>query len=109
MKWQVGELDQRIKFKTKTKVADGYGGQNVSYVDAFECWAKVKPKRGNESVRANQIQAETGFVFVIRNRNDFDETHQIEWLGKLFNIRFIANYGTRAMYLEIDGEAGVAQ
>lgn len=109
MPYMVGELDQRVQFKSITLVKDSGGGQSKVFVDNFSCWAKVKPKSGGENNSNDMLEATGNYIFVIRWRDDFDETNQIIWDGEAYNIKFIKKAGGRKLYLEIDAERGVAQ
>lgn len=109
MPYMVGELDQRVQFKSIITTKDSGGGSSKTFVDNFSCWAKVKSKSGNELNQTDQIQATGKYQFVIRWRNDFDETNQIVWDGEVYNISFISNMGGRKLYLVVDAERGVAQ
>jgi len=108
---QPGDLDQRVVFQAKTRTPDGGGG----FVDTWsnigatpEVWAKVWPVSGRERVEGQQIESPTMYRFRIRNRSDLTTAMRVVWRGRAHNIRFIADPGPRALYLDIDAEAGVA-
>lgn len=103
------ELDQRVEFKSPSFVDDEGGGRTKTFVSNFSCWAKVKSKSGREYNDNDQIEAEGMYTFVIRWRDDFDETNQIFWNDQAYNIRFSSKMGGRKLYLEITAERGVAQ
>lgn len=72
-------------------------------------WAKVKPVTGRENDEEGRMNAVNSAWFTIRNRSDVDETARIVWDSENWNIRRVDRRGTRAMYLYILAERGVAQ
>lgn len=103
------ELDQLIDIYEKSLVSDGGGGHEATYTKVNTVWAKVKPLSGRETEESDQVRAQSGYMFVIRNHITINENYQIRWQGNAFNIRFVKNRGTRTLYLEIECEQGVAQ
>tara|TARA_R110002110_G_scaffold415850_1_gene657959 strand:+ start:6998 stop:7327 length:330 start_codon:yes stop_codon:yes gene_type:complete len=108
MTYRAGELDQRITFQERVNVPDGMGGNSFTWQDVAESWAHVRPKSGREVTQYDRVNAEAGYLFVVRNRSDIKPSYRIEWQGELFNIRVISQPKGRALYLEIEGERGVA-
>lgn len=108
MKWQPGELDQRITIKRETLTPDGMGGSSVALSTVATVWAKVIGKSGGESDAADRINASAVYTFVIRYRTDLKEKDRITWGGVDYNIRAIPGTGRRRMYLEIEAQRGVA-
>lgn len=108
--YRPGELRERIKLKRITSTNDGIGGQTETLITYAETWAKVKPLRGRELYTQDQVQTPYTNMFVIRSRDAFtvDEADSIEWNGKDYNIRQIAEVGNSPLYLELYAERGVA-
>lgn len=109
MKWQPGELDQRVIIVRETQVGDGQGGHTVTTATVATVWAKVVAKSGREREHSDRLNAESMYLFVIRWRSDVREADRLLWRGQEYNIRAIAQDGGRKLYLEIDAERGVAQ
>jgi len=112
MTYRAGELDQRITFQERQQSSDGMGGTVDTWVDIptlSSVWAHVRPKTGREVTEFNRVNAETGYLFVIRNRSDILPAYRIVWDGEPFSIQAIKKPKSRAMYLEIDATAGIAQ
>jgi len=109
MPFRPGELDQRIKLEEKTSVDDGLGGSADTWTEVAEVWAHVKPKGGNEKTEFDQVNAVASYLFVIRNGLVVKPSYRIVWAGEVFNIRAPKKPKPRALYMEIDGEQGVAQ
>lgn len=112
MTYRAGELDQRITFQERVSVSDGIGGsvdtwQNIA--ELSEVWAHARSKSGREMTEFDRINAERGYLFVLRNRQDIDPSYRILWDGEPFNIKTIKKPKTRALYLEIEAESGVPQ
>lgn len=112
MTYRTGELDQRITFQERQSVPDNMGGSTDTWVDIStlsSVWAHVRPKSGREVTEYDRVNAETGYLFVIRNRSDILEKYRILWGGEPFNIKSILKPKSRSLYLEINGERGVPQ
>lgn len=103
----IGELDQRVTFQRKTRVADSQGGYAETWADFVTVWARVRGSGGREAVVADTIEASAKYAFTIRNRTDMTEADRIKWHGETYNIRTIRRAG-RAQYMTIDAEFGVA-
>lgn len=108
MRWQPGELDQRIVIQRETLADDGMGGQTVSLSTLATVWAKVMARSGREREYQDRLNAESAYTFVIRWRSDIRESDRIVWDGVTYNIRAIAQDGGRKLYLELDCERGAA-
>jgi SPP1 family predicted phage head-tail adaptor len=112
MTFRTGELDQRITFQERISVSDGMGGSVDTWTDIAtlsSVWAHVRPKSGREVTEYDRVNAEAGYLFVIRNRSDILDSYRIMWDGLPFNIKARKQPKTRALYLEIDGERGAPQ
>lgn len=109
MRWNIGELDERITLQREVRTSDGMGGYSTALIDVATVWAKVIARSGRERAYADRLNAEGAYTFVIRVRSDLLESDRILWDGSQYNIRAIARQGSRDMYLEIDAERGVAQ
>ena len=101
-----GELDQRVTLRRKTEVANDYGTMVQTDSDYATVWARVRPMSGGERDRGQQTEARANYVVIIRNRSDVQEQDYVVWRGNEMNIRFIKDYGTRPLYLEIECERG---
>jgi len=105
--YQAGELDQIINISRWLYTDDGQGGQEKQLsVICYDLYAKQRPMTGNESDRYDKLNAVGMSVFVIRYDDDIKENDLIEWNGKKFNIRYLKDYGSRSLYLEIFAEFG---
>jgi len=111
MTYRTGELDQRITFQERISVPDGMGGDTVTWASITngDAWAHVRPKNGREVTEFDRVNAEAGYLFVVRNRQDITDSNRIIWEGEPFNIQVRKQPKKRALYLEIDADRGVAQ
>lgn len=111
MTFRPGELDQRIAFQEKISTPDGIGGSTFTWatITDGDAWALARPKSGREVTEFDRVNAEATYLFVVRNRQDVTDANRILWDGVPYNIRIRKQPKTRALYLEIDGERGVAQ
>jgi SPP1 family predicted phage head-tail adaptor len=103
-----GTLDQRITIEQETRAADAYGGAVTAWTTLATTWAAVKPLSGRERADMAAIEAPASYRFTIRRRADVTDAMRLGWNGAVYNIRFIADPGARALYMTIDAERGVA-
>lgn len=102
-----GKLKQRVIIQQETQTADAAGGYVISWQDVAEVWARVKPKRGSESLEAMQVRDVQVYEVVIRYRTDVTPKHRLNWKGKLLNIRSVMNTDERDKYLTLMCEEGI--
>ena len=104
-----GTLDQRVTIEQETRTADAYGGAAITWTTMVTVWAGVKPLTGRERADMAAIEAPASYRFTLRRRADVTEAMRLGWNGQTYNIRFIADPGSRGLYMTIDAERGVAQ
>lgn len=107
MGYSAGELRERVTIQTKTRTRDAMGGYVESWTDTATLWALVRPMSGGERAQAGQQQSAADYKVVIRYRSGITPQQRLVWRGTPLNIRFIADRGPRALYLEIEAEKGV--
>lgn len=106
-RYRAGELSEKVVIETVTLTANGYGGFSESTA-AEAVFGHVRPQSGREDVDGGRLAATAGYILVIRARDDIDETAKIVWRGRRHNVRQVKRRGPRALYLEIEMDAGVA-
>lgn len=104
----IGRLDQRVTIQTRTRTSDGGGGHALGWTNLATVWAKVAPLSGRERAMAEQLEAPRTYRVTIRRRGDVTADCRLLWNGQAMNIRFVADAGSRAPYLDLDCEMGVA-
>lgn len=107
MAYTRGELNQRITIERKQRTPDGGGGYVEAWSTVETRWALVRPMSGNERAASQQTQADANYLIVVRNPADVQHADRIMWNGDAYNVRFIKDRGSRALYLEIEAERGV--
>jgi SPP1 family predicted phage head-tail adaptor len=108
-KYQPGQLDKLIKIQRETLTGDGIGGDDLTWVDVSEEWAKAEPLSGAERPEADRPEAQARYMFVIRHRSDLLDTDRIVFNGQNYDIDFIQDEGPRPTYLEINAFRGGVQ
>lgn len=108
MAYQVGELDQLITIRREVRVPDSMGGSDLEWQDVDTCWALVRPMSGRERLAAGQVEASANYLVVIHAGTEVLEKDIIVWNEQALNVRFVKNRGSRALFLEIEAEKGVA-
>lgn len=105
---QAGRRRYYIVFQSKTESANSYGEVDIVWSDDFNCFAEIKPLRGNEYYNARQIQSNISHKVVIQYatlsngdrikpsncRIVFDD-------NRTFNIQSVINIGERNKELEL--------
>lgn len=104
-----GELDQRIEFFDLVETDDGYGGSTTAPQSVGTAWAHARPLSVREREEYQRVNAEAGYVFVVRNRQDLKEKYYLEWDGVPYNIKGLKQKSKRELYLEVVAERGTAQ
>jgi SPP1 family predicted phage head-tail adaptor len=100
-----GRLDRKITLQKPTTSRDAYGGQATSWTDEATVWAQVQQQSGRELFAAGKL-AEVDALFKIRYRSDVDETWQVVYDGRTYDIQSVKELG-RKDGLEIVGKAQV--
>lgn len=108
MAYHTGELTERVTFKREVRVDDGMGGSRSEWQDIATRWALVRPMSGRERLAADKVEASANYLIVVRAPLDVQEADIAIWQGQQLNIRFVKRRGTRALFLEIEAEMGVA-
>ncbi len=108
MRYHIGEFRQQIKIERETLTTDTLGGQTVALSTIYDGWALARPLSGSERSEHGKLQAQAGYMFVIRNVVEIRENDRITWDGQTYNIRSINTRGAQAMYVEMAAERGVA-
>lgn len=110
MRFRPGELDQRVELQKEVRTPDGQGGFTKLWEVQATVWAHVRPLRGTERQHGDRVQAEGGYLVVIRYRQDVNETWRVKWLDndRVMNITFAQDGGKRSAYLPLECSKGVA-
>ncbi|MGM4909124.1 head-tail adaptor protein [Rhizobium sp. 768_B6_N1_8] len=118
------DLYERVAFDERATVQDGYGNEQASFVERFQCRAGFTPLRGGETVIASRLQGRQPIVVRIRAsrqsrmitpdwrmrdaRNGEWAGDDVQyWTGPIYAIRSIIETDDR-MFLDLMVESGVA-
>ena len=106
----IGKLDQIITLERKTRTATGTGGFTETWAEIASVWANVRAKAGRESLDEGRTNATFISLFTIYNTSSLSlsEVDRIIWQGERYNIRGVRREGSRAIWLVIEAERGVA-
>ena len=83
---RIGDLKHRIILKAPTKVPDGMGNTNVTYVTKATVWAAFWPLSAKEKIQSMGLTGTIAGRVRIRYRSDIRSDWVIEYKGKDFNI-----------------------
>lgn len=93
-------LRDRITLQTKTEVEGPFQPLD-EYEDYTSVWAESRFLRGRNFYAARAANVKTDVEFIIRYREDLDETMRIESNNKTYEIEGILPLDNNRMYLTI--------
>ncbi len=99
----IGSMRHRITILNAAKVSNENGFEETQLVEVMTVWASIKNLHGKEYFEAARIQKESMVKFVIRYVIGIDETMQIRFRDRLFNIESIDNIRYENRFIEING------
>jgi len=100
----IGEMRHRITIQriAITTNENGYEVESPEVVKAV--WAKVTNLHGKEFFAAKAVQSENTVKFTIRYMSGLDQSMQILFQEKIYNITSIDNIKYRNKYIEIQAK-----
>lgn len=96
-----------ITIQSQKVTTNTYGEENISWVDDSECFAEIKPIRGDEYYNARQIKSIVTHKITMRYTTLSDGTRikqsnsRIKFGDRIFNIESIVNLMERDIDLEL--------
>ncbi|MBP1920320.1 phage head closure protein [Youngiibacter multivorans] len=100
----IGEMRHRITIQRVT-ISTNENGYEVETPEVIkEVWAKVANLHGKEYFAAKAVQADNTVKFTIRYMSGLDQSMQIHFQGKVYNITAIDNIKCRNEYIEIQAK-----
>ena len=100
----IGEMRHRITIQRVTISTNEHGYEMETPEVINEVWAKVSNLHGKEFFEAKAVQSENTVKFTIRYMSALDQSMQILFQGKEFNITSIDNIKYRNEYIEIQAK-----
>lgn len=104
-----GRLRHPIIIERKVRVADGAGGESVTWSVINNLKASIDPVSGSERFHSQRIQASITHRVLFRWFDGFRSSDRINFNGRFFNVVFIRNLEERNRYFEVSAIEGVAQ
>lgn len=112
---RAGALNKRVIFQLATEVADGGGGNALTWADALTVWGQFLPERGRERLEAGRLEASVAGLLRVRSSaasRAVTERYRVQIDSVPYQIRSISNPDQRNVMLEMlverGGAAGVA-
>jgi SPP1 family predicted phage head-tail adaptor len=105
---QIGQLRQRVSIQAQVEVETDMGGSDITWVEVFNCRARVEALSGRELLVAQQMEASATHKVTFRYRSGVTAKHRLVIEGVPWNIRHNANPDERKVWLELLCEEGVA-
>jgi len=100
----IGELRHRITIQRIDITINENGYEIETPVVVKTVWAKVSSLHGSEFFAAKAVQAENTLKFTIRYISGLDQTMQILFQEKIYNITTIDNIKYENKYIEIQAK-----
>jgi SPP1 family predicted phage head-tail adaptor len=99
----ISKLKNRITFQSKTEQSDGAGGQILTDVDYYTCWAEIFRENQNKTNIAGKDSISDNIVFRIRDAESVSISNDLTILYKsnLYLISSIINENDDNNYLRI--------
>ena len=99
----ISRLKNRITFQSKTSESDGAGGQILSDVDYYTCWAEVFRENQNKTNVAGKDSLSDSIVFRIRDANSISISNDltINYNGNIYLISSVIDEFDKNNYLRI--------
>jgi len=100
----IGEMRHRITIQRIAITTNENGYEVESPEVVKEIWAKVTNLHGKEFFAAKAVQSENTVKFTFRYISGIDQTMQIMFQDKVYNITSIDNIKYRNEYIEIQAK-----
>jgi SPP1 family predicted phage head-tail adaptor len=99
----ISNLKNRITFQSKTSESDGAGGQVLTDVDYYTCWAEIFRENQNKTNIAGKDSLSDTIVFRIRDANSISISNDltINYDGNIYLISSIIDEFDKNNYLRI--------
>ena len=97
----IGSLNKIITLQYQTRVADGYGGFQITWNDAATIFAAIWPVSASEQIQANAPTMVVSHRIRIRYRRDIRASWRIKYGEKYYGIVSITNQDMANRYLDI--------
>jgi len=94
MSIEPGEMQTRVVYQTESSAVDAVGQPVKTWVDAFECWAAVRPLSAKEVFFAQSTRSETTHRITLRWRPEVNSKGRFVVAnnrGRVFKIFSIVN------------------
>jgi SPP1 family predicted phage head-tail adaptor len=99
----ISNLKNRITFQSKISESDGAGGQILTDVDYYTCWAEVFRENQNKTNVAGKDSLSDSIVFRIRDANSISISNDltINYNGNIYLISSVIDEFDKNNYLRI--------
>lgn len=99
----IGALRNRITLQKNVRTQNENGFEVDGIENITTVWAKVQNLHGKEYFEAKAVQEENTVKFTIRYQEGIDQSMQILFQGKAYEITAIDNIKYQNRYIEILG------
>lgn len=106
MRFDAGELRERITIQRATETPDGVGGQERTWAVLRTVRAKVTSHRARESVEAEALSGINSYKIIIR-KTDVDWKDRLIWRGETLAVTGVTFINPERTLMQIDAERGV--
>ena len=91
----------RITFQNCAPSSDGEGGFIDGWIDVLTVWGSVNPVKASQEMEYKSISTETTYLIKVRGNVDCNDTQQIKFNNRYFEILTIENIQERQIEKQI--------
>lgn len=96
-----GDMRNRISVLQQTSTGDGMGGSTATESELCKAWAAIEPLKGMEITKADQLQIDVVYSFVIRYRNDIKQGMIVSLNNQRYRIAAIFDQDNRHRLIQL--------
>jgi len=110
---EIGKLDRRITFQTRSTTKDKFGQKLTVWSDFATVWANVKSIGGVEKMRASSVGSTLSHVIVTRYSPDYAplilaSAMRIKYGDRILNIQTASETDDRKSFITFSCDEGSA-
>lgn len=100
MQIRIGDLRHRLVLEEVSRVDDGSGGSDETWLAVTELWAGLRPMTGQEREAADQIAGRVTHEIWVRHRTGVKPRMRFRYGARVFEIRAVIDAGERRRFLK---------
>ena len=98
---RAGDLRHRVTIQKRTHAQDSCGEMDITWSDGDTIWADIRPLRGDEFYKAQQVSAKITHKIITRYRRDINNITRLKFGERYFNVLAVMDPGERRRELNL--------